>query len=36
LIYIFCHQGEEKYKFDEKNPFVLSEEETDVASVGYR
>ena len=29
-------QNEEKYSFDEKNPFVQGGDETDVASVGYR
>ena len=29
-------QGEDKYKFENKNPFVQNEEETEVASVGYR
>ena len=28
--------GEDKYKFDEENPFADEEEEGEVASVGYR
>lgn len=37
FIYIYlCFQGEEKYQFENKNPFVQAGEETEVASVGYR
>ena len=29
-------QGEEKYTFDKSNPFIQEDEESQVASVGYR
>lgn len=29
-------KGDDKYQFENKNPFVQPEEESEVASVGYR
>lgn len=29
-------KGEDRYDFDEKNPFAAEDEEGDIASVGYR
>ena len=36
MILFLIFKGEEKYMFDKPNPFIQEDEESQVASVGYR